>query len=56
MDGSGRDAAHNKPQVDLPDSVRPAPPGRTLESMLLDGDLDAMMCPAPPPSYSEAAV
>lgn len=52
MDASGRDAAHNKPQVDLPDSVRPAPPGCTLESMLLEGDLDAMMSPAPPPSYS----
>ena len=55
MDSSGRDAAHNKPQVDLPDSVRPAPPGRTLESMLLEGELDAIMCPAPPPSFSDGS-
>lgn len=53
MDGSGRDAAHHKPLVDVPDSVRPAPPGCTLESMLLAGDLDAMMSPAPPPSYAD---
>jgi 4,5-dihydroxyphthalate decarboxylase len=52
MDGSGRDAAHNKPQVDLPDAVRPVPAGLTLESMLLEGTLDAIMCPAPPPSFS----
>jgi 4,5-dihydroxyphthalate decarboxylase len=52
MDDSGRDAAHHKPQTDLPTSVRPTPPGRTLESMLLSGDLDAMMSPAPPRSYS----
>jgi 4,5-dihydroxyphthalate decarboxylase len=55
MDGSGRDAAHHKPQADLPDNVRPAPPGCTLESMLLAGDLDAMMSPAPPPSYSDGS-
>jgi 4,5-dihydroxyphthalate decarboxylase len=55
MDGSGRDAAHHKPQVDLPDSVRPAPPGCTLESMLLAGDLDAMMTPAAPPSFSDGS-
>src|SRR5262245_33450038 len=55
MDGSGRDAAHHKPQVDLPDNVRPAPPGSTLESMLVAGDLDAMMSPAPPPSYSDGS-
>ena len=55
MDGSGRDAAHNKPQVDLPESVRPAPPGETLESMLLDGALDAVMCPAPPPSFGDGS-
>jgi 4,5-dihydroxyphthalate decarboxylase len=51
MDGSGRDAAHHKPQLDLPPSVSPTPPGRTLEGMLLDGELDAMMSPAPPPSF-----
>jgi len=55
MDGSGRDAAHHKPQADLPDNVRPAPPGCTLESMLLGGDLDAMMTPAPPLSYSDGS-
>jgi 4,5-dihydroxyphthalate decarboxylase len=56
MDGSGRDAAHHKPQVDLPPSVSPAPPGRTLEAMLLDGELESMMSPAPPPSfYGEGA-
>jgi 4,5-dihydroxyphthalate decarboxylase len=54
MDDSGRDAAHHKPQPDLPTHVRPTPPGRTLESMLLSGDLDAMMSPAPPRSYSGA--
>ena len=51
MDRSGRDAAHNKPQVDLPEAVRPVPAGLTLESMLLEGALDAIMCPAPPPSF-----
>jgi 4,5-dihydroxyphthalate decarboxylase len=54
MDDSGRDAAHHKPQTDLPTHVRPTPPGRALESMLLSGDLDAMMSPAPPRSYSGA--
>jgi 4,5-dihydroxyphthalate decarboxylase len=52
MDGSGRDAAHHKPQVDLPDRVYAVPPGQTLESMLLDGQLDAIMCPAPPSSFA----
>jgi 4,5-dihydroxyphthalate decarboxylase len=28
------------------------PAGLTLESMLLEGTLDAIMCPAPPPSFS----
>jgi 4,5-dihydroxyphthalate decarboxylase len=53
MDGSGRDAAHTKPQVGLPASVRPAFPGQTLESLLLDGELDAIMCPAPPSSFTD---
>jgi 4,5-dihydroxyphthalate decarboxylase len=52
MDDSGRDAAHHKPQTDLPAHVHPTPPGRTLEAMLLSGDLDAMMSPAPPRSHA----
>lgn len=54
MDDSGRDAAHHKPQTELPAHVRPTPAGCTLESMLLSGDLDAMMSPAPPRSYAGA--
>jgi 4,5-dihydroxyphthalate decarboxylase len=55
IDGTGRDAAHNKPQVDLPPKVRAALPGQTLESLLLDGELDAIMCPAPPSRFGDGS-
>jgi 4,5-dihydroxyphthalate decarboxylase len=55
MDDTGRDAAHGKPEADWPAHVRPTPSGRTLEAMLVAGELDAMMSPAPPRSYYGAA-
>jgi 4,5-dihydroxyphthalate decarboxylase len=35
----------------LPDGVRPAPPGRSLSQMLIDGDLDAIYSPPRPQRY-----
>ena len=40
-----------RPQIPLPENVRPAPPGRALRDMLLDGDLDALMIPTPPQGF-----
>jgi 4,5-dihydroxyphthalate decarboxylase len=54
MDTSGRDVGHGKADPDCPSYVQVSPPGRTLESMLIAGELDAMFSPAPPRSYHAA--
>ena len=38
-----------------PPPVRSAPAGRALRDMLLEGELDALMCPAPPAGFYAAA-
>jgi len=43
-----------RPQSGLPPFVQEAPPGRMLRDMLLDGELDALMCPFPPKGFYEA--
>jgi 4,5-dihydroxyphthalate decarboxylase len=44
---------HRFAATDLPDGVHPVPPGQTLEAMLLNGDLDALMIPWPPKRFYE---
>jgi 4,5-dihydroxyphthalate decarboxylase len=39
------------PPSALPAHAQPAPPGRRLRDMLLDGDLDALICPVPPQGF-----
>jgi len=46
-------APSGRPQGALPAHARPAPAGRTLREMLLDGELDALMCPTPPKGFYE---
>lgn len=43
-----------KPQSGLPSGVREAPMDRMLRDMLLEGELDALMCPFPPKGFYEA--
>jgi 4,5-dihydroxyphthalate decarboxylase len=40
-----------RPQGALPSHAQEAPPGRMLREMLLDGDLDALICPFPPKGF-----
>lgn len=42
-----------RPQSGLPPYVTEAPAGRMLRDMLLNGDLDALMCPFPPKGFYE---
>jgi 4,5-dihydroxyphthalate decarboxylase len=42
-----------RPQSGLPSFVREAPSDRMLRDMLLDGELDALMCPFPPRGFYE---
>lgn len=46
---------HSFAAADLPAGVHAVEPGQTLETMLLDGDLDAMMVPWPPKRFHESA-
>lgn len=48
VDDPTYDAVGNRPPVTLPANVTPIAPGHTLREMLLEGDLDAIMCPVPP--------
>lgn len=43
-----------KPQSGLPSGVKEAPMDRMLRDMLLEGELDALMCPFPPKGFYEA--
>ena len=43
----------DKPTEALPPRVRRVPAGRTLQDMLVDGELDAVMCPQPPRRFHE---
>jgi 4,5-dihydroxyphthalate decarboxylase len=43
----------DKPLGPLPPHARAIPAGRTLQDMLLDDELDALMCPQPPRRFHE---
>lgn len=45
------EAYERRPQRRLPSYVREAPEGRFLRDLLLDGELDAVMCPFPPQGF-----
>lgn len=47
------DADAARPQGELPPHVRRARPGQTLSDLLLQEQVDALMCPLPPPGFSE---
>ena len=51
--GSVDGAPSNRPQGALPSYAQHAPPGRPLVDMLLEGELDALMCPNPPRGFYE---
>ena len=44
---------YGRPQGTFPPYVQLAPPGRTLSEMLIEGELDAMMCPFAPRRFYE---
>lgn len=44
----------HRPKLTLPPNVQPIASGRTLREMLLEGKLDALMCPYPPKGFYEA--
>jgi 4,5-dihydroxyphthalate decarboxylase len=52
--GSVDGGPSGRPQRSLPPWVRPAPAGWALRDMLLDGELDALMCPLPPRGFYDA--
>ena len=43
--GSVEGPPSGRPIGNLPPNVQVAPPGRSLRQLLLDGDIDALMCP-----------
>jgi len=43
----------SRPADVLPAGVEPAPKGRALSELLLDGEIDAIMCPWPPRAFHE---
>lgn len=47
------DGTVGRPQGTLPSYVRLSAPGRTLRDMLLEGELDVLMCPFPPKGFYE---
>lgn len=49
---------HEKARLDLPEelSVTPIPADRTLNDMLLNGEIDALVCPRAPSSYGKGVV
>ncbi len=47
------DGTPGRPQGKLPAYVQVSPPGCTLREMLLEGKLDALMCPFPPRGFYE---
>jgi len=49
--GSVEGPPSGRPIVNLPPFVREAEKGRALRQMLLDGQLDALMCPQPPSGF-----
>jgi 4,5-dihydroxyphthalate decarboxylase len=53
VDDPAYDSFGNRPAMTLPPNVRPVEPGRTLQEMLLSGELDAVMCPWPPKRFRE---
>jgi 4,5-dihydroxyphthalate decarboxylase len=53
VDDPTYDSFGKRPEVALPPNVQPVEPGRTLQEMLLAGELDAMMCPWPPKRFSQ---
>ncbi len=52
--GSIDGAPSNRPQGDLPPYAQLNPTGRPLRELLIEGQLDALMCPVPPKGFYEA--
>ncbi len=52
-DDPAYDSLGHRPRLTLPSNVYYAAAGQTLQDMLLDGELDAMMCPWPPRAFHE---
>jgi len=50
-DDPSYDSVGHRPKLTLPSNVRSVAPGRTLQDMLLAGELDAFMCPWPPKAF-----
>jgi 4,5-dihydroxyphthalate decarboxylase len=48
------DPALGTPKGSLPSYANPVSPGRTIEQMLLEGEVDALMCPRPPQSFYQS--
>ena len=53
-DDPAYDSQGHRPRLSLPANVQYAAEGRTLQDMLLGGELDAMMCPWPPKAFYAA--
>jgi len=51
VDDTTVDHIGQRPQLALPPNVRPVAGGRTLQDMLLGGELEAIMCPWPPNAF-----
>jgi 4,5-dihydroxyphthalate decarboxylase len=49
--GSVEGPPSGRPIDNLPPNVQVAPAGRSLRQMLLDGEIDALMCPLPPSGF-----
>jgi 4,5-dihydroxyphthalate decarboxylase len=51
IDDPSYDSFGHRPKLTLPSNVQPTAPGQTIRDMLLDGELDALMCPIPPKGF-----
>lgn len=54
IDDPSYDSFGNRPKLTFPPNVRPTVPGQTIRDMLLEGELDALMCPRPPQGFYDA--
>lgn len=53
VDNPTYDSISHRPNVVLPPNISAVPPGYTLRQMLLEGEIDAVMCPFPPKGFGE---
>lgn len=51
MDDPSYDSHGHRPNIALPQYASPIHQGQTLRHMLLDGEIDAVMCPSPPKGF-----